>query len=96
MLLAQQADFGVFCGLCEEVEALRGMRERKQRLREYWAYVAVLKLCVFDLLLASSRLLLLANAPNHPEIRLLRQQHRCSGFAPAILLPCPRAHNATL
>ena len=96
MLLAQQADFGVFCGLCEEVEAVRGMRERKQRLREYWACVSVLKLCVFDLLLASSRLLLLANAPNHPEIRLLRQQHRSADFAPAILLPCPRAHNATL
>ena len=96
MLLAQQADFGVFCGLCEEVEAVRGMRERKQRLREHWACVAVLKLCVFDLLLASSRLLLLTNTPKHPEIRLLRQLCRSTDFALAAFLPCAFAHNTTL
>ena len=67
MLLAQQLDFGVFWGLCKEQGALYGMRARERRLGEYWACVAVLKLCVFDLLLASSRLLLLANAPKHQD-----------------------------
>ena len=74
--LAQQADCDVFWGVCERLEALCGMRARERRLGEYWACVAVLKLCFFDLLLASSRLHLLANAPKHPQIRLLRQQHR--------------------
>ena len=92
MLLAQQADFGVFCGLCEEVEALRGMRERKQRLREYWACMAVPKLCIFDVLLASSRRLLLAKAPKHAQVRLLRQQHRSSDFAQTMRLSCTRTN----
>ena len=95
MLLAQQADFGVFWGVCEEVEALCGMRARKRRFGEYCACVAVLKLCVFDLLLASSRLLLLANAPKHPEIRLLRQLRRSTDFASPAFLSCAHAHDAT-
>ena len=33
--LAQQADLGVFGGLCEEVETLRGRRERNRRSKEY-------------------------------------------------------------
>ena len=95
MLLAQQADLRVFGGVCEEVEALCGMRARKRRFGEYCACVAVLKLCVFDLLLASSRLLLFANAPKHPQIHLLRKQHRSTDFALAAFLPCAHAHDAT-
>ena len=93
--LAQQADLGVFGGVCETLEPLCGMRARERRLGEYWACVAVLKLCVFDLLLASSRLLLLAKAAKHPEIRLLRQLRRSTDFALAAFLPCAHAHDAT-
>ena len=71
MLLAQQADLGVFWGLCEEVEALCGMCVRDRRMEEHCACIDVLKLCIFDLLLTSSRLLLLAKAPRHAQIRLL-------------------------
>ncbi len=77
-------------GLCEEVEALRGMRGRKRRLREYWACMAVLKLCIFDLLLTSSRLLLLAKAPRHAQIRLLAS----SIVAPALRQPCSSSMHA--
>ena len=93
--LAQQADLGVFWGVCERLEALCGMRARERRLGDYWTCAAVLKLCVFDLLLASSRLHLLANAPKHHQIRLLRQQHRRTNFASPAFVSCTRAHNAT-
>ena len=84
------------CILCEEMEALRGMRRRKRRLREYWACVAVPKLCIFDVLLASSRRLLLAKAPKHAQVRLLRQQHRSTDFASATILPYARTQNTAL
>ena len=93
--LAQQADLGVFWGVCERLEALCGMRARERRLGEYWACVAVLKLCVFDLLLASSRLLLLAKAPKHPKIQLLRQQNPSTVFTPAAFLSCAHTQDTT-
>ena len=34
MLLLEEADFDVFWGLCEEVEALCGMCTRERRLEE--------------------------------------------------------------
>ena len=96
MLLAQQLDFGVFGDLCEEVEALHALYARERKLGKYWACIAVLKLCIFDLLRASSRLLLLAKAPKHPKIQLLRQQHRSTVFAPVAFLSYARTHKTTL
>ena len=70
--LAQQADLGMFSGLCEEVEARSGMRAREKRLEEYWVHVRILKTRIFVLPLGYRRLHLLANAPKHAEIRLLQ------------------------
>ena len=52
----------------------------------------MLKLCIFDLLLASYRLHLLAKAPKHAQIHLLRQIDDFTVFAPATLLPYSRTH----
>ena len=95
MLLAQQADLGVFWGLCEEVETLHAIYARERKLGKYWACIAVLKLCIFDLLRASSRLLLLAKAPKHPKIQLLRQQNPSTVFAPAAFLSCAHTQDTT-
>ena len=52
MLLLEEADFDVFWGLCEEVEALCGMCTRERRLEECWGCMGVLKMCIFVLPLA--------------------------------------------
>ena len=95
MLLAQEADFVVFWGLCEEVEALCGMCTRERRLKECRECMGVLKMCIFVLPLAYRLLQLLAKARKHAQIRLLRQQQRSTDLAPAEVLPYARTHNAT-
>ena len=94
--LAQQADLGVFGGLCEELEALCGMQARERRLEECCGCMGVLKMCIFVLPHVVLRLQLLAKAPQHAQIRLLRQLRRSTDFASAALFPCTHAHNATL
>ena len=41
--LAQQADLGVFGGLCEELEALCGMQARERRLMQYEITATVIR-----------------------------------------------------
>ena len=95
MLLLEEADLRVFWGLCEEVEALYGMRARERRLGEYWGCMEVLKMCIFVLPHAIHRLHLLAKAQKHAQIRLLQQLHRSTDFAPAAIRPYACTNNAT-
>ena len=78
-----------------EVEALHAIYAREITLRKYWAYIAMLKLCIFDLLRASSHLHLLAKAQKHAQIRLLQQLQRSTDFASAAIRPYARTSNAT-
>ena len=56
MLLLEEADLGVFWGVCERLEALCGMFARERRLGEYWGCMEVLKMCIVDLTRAIHRL----------------------------------------
>ena len=55
----------------------------------------MLKVCIFDLLLAIDRLQPLAKAPEHAEIRLLRQQEP-STVLDARPIALPTTHATTL
>ena len=93
---AQQADLGVFGGLCEELEALCGMHARERRLGKCYGCMGVLKIWFFVLPHVVLRLQPLANALKHTQIRLLRQQSRSTDFASAAIVPYVHAHNTTL